>query len=356
MSLLGKILAILNVLAVVGLVCLAAMSYGKRQAWAHAVLRHDLAIDGLPLDDKDTDEDGIPVVDKISDWTRDQMFQPVGGAGVKTQMEELQNVRRKVEQKVEEAPPETKGAVLARILTPLATSGARRYDLAQRAKDPKAPVADLQNDLANAFERATHDESGKELARDAKRQAIAALLFRLAGVIDEDPANPDREALESPYYRRLQVVAGQNAVAREVENHANLVTRMTNDVVMEIERERGEFVADHKKVLLEIQVLAKQLDDRQTILDRQKALTKQHSDVVKQRTQYRDDMKELLAKAREETKQELDKQTAREQAVFASQKELRDSYADILALEVQIRKLEKLVQKLEQTRGEGGSR
>ena len=47
MSLLGKVLALLNVLAAVGFFYLATADRAKRQSWAYAVYRHQLAIDGL---------------------------------------------------------------------------------------------------------------------------------------------------------------------------------------------------------------------------------------------------------------------------------------------------------------------
>ena len=37
----------------VALVALFAMDYGKRQAWAYSVFRHDLLLQGLPLDDQE---------------------------------------------------------------------------------------------------------------------------------------------------------------------------------------------------------------------------------------------------------------------------------------------------------------
>ncbi len=64
MSLLGKILALVNILAAVGFIYLAASDYGKRQQWSYAVYRHDLAINGLPLDEKEVDVDGVPQQDR----------------------------------------------------------------------------------------------------------------------------------------------------------------------------------------------------------------------------------------------------------------------------------------------------
>ena len=53
MSILGKLLAVGNVLVAVGFLSLAAMDWAKRHAWTYAVYRHELALTGLPIDDSD---------------------------------------------------------------------------------------------------------------------------------------------------------------------------------------------------------------------------------------------------------------------------------------------------------------
>ena len=50
MTLLGKILAALNVLAALAFATLLVMAYGKRQAWSFAVFRHDVQLLGLPIE------------------------------------------------------------------------------------------------------------------------------------------------------------------------------------------------------------------------------------------------------------------------------------------------------------------
>ena len=60
MSLVGKIFAILNVLAAIGFVIIAGMDYSQRHRWAYTVYRHQLLLDGLPIDDAEKDADGAP--------------------------------------------------------------------------------------------------------------------------------------------------------------------------------------------------------------------------------------------------------------------------------------------------------
>src|SRR5439155_19580397 len=103
MSLLGKILALINVLAAVGFIYLAASDYGKRKQWSYAVFRHDLAINGLPLDDKQKDVDDVPIVKNLKDPTLAQMFQGAG-TPVTTQMAEMENVQQALTEKINGGP------------------------------------------------------------------------------------------------------------------------------------------------------------------------------------------------------------------------------------------------------------
>src|SRR5690242_1997719 len=56
MSILGKILAILNIFAVFGALALMGMEYGKRRVWQYAAYREDLMLKGLPVGNEETDQ------------------------------------------------------------------------------------------------------------------------------------------------------------------------------------------------------------------------------------------------------------------------------------------------------------
>ena len=70
MSLLGKILAIFNVVGLVVFVFLGLMVYAKRQSWSHAVHRQDVALNGLPLSGNEVDQRGVPLADKFYEVDR----------------------------------------------------------------------------------------------------------------------------------------------------------------------------------------------------------------------------------------------------------------------------------------------
>src|SRR5262245_47048625 len=102
MSMLGKILAVVNILAAIGFIYLAASDYGKRQQWSYAVYRHDLAIDGLPLDEKETDLDGVARVKNLNQATQADMFQPAGGQPVTTQLAEVLRVQNALHARIDD--------------------------------------------------------------------------------------------------------------------------------------------------------------------------------------------------------------------------------------------------------------
>src|SRR5437660_1241166 len=106
MSLLGKILAVVNILAAIGFIYMAASDYGKRQQWSYAVYRHDLAIDGLPLDEKEMDVDGVPRVKNVNQATQTDMFQGMG-TPVTTQLKEVEGVQNALRARIDDPQPMT---------------------------------------------------------------------------------------------------------------------------------------------------------------------------------------------------------------------------------------------------------
>jgi hypothetical protein len=128
MSIFGKILAIFNVLAVIGALALMGMNYVKRQNWEYAVFRQDLMIRGLPLDDQETDELQQRVVDKIGPQTQQDLFRQVSPTTpVTTQKAELDRVQSVLRGQFQNASDKKKQLFeLARLLTPMADTSEQR--------------------------------------------------------------------------------------------------------------------------------------------------------------------------------------------------------------------------------------
>src|SRR5688572_5749809 len=92
MSLFGKVVAVLNVLAAGAFLYLLASTLQRRQAWSYAVWRYELNVDGLPVDRDEPDAANEPRHENIPDAVVEEM---TGSADVRTQEEVLQ--RRKAE-------------------------------------------------------------------------------------------------------------------------------------------------------------------------------------------------------------------------------------------------------------------
>jgi hypothetical protein len=156
------ILAILNVLGAITFIALAGMDYAKRQTWSYAVLLHDTAITGLPLDNTDANENGEKLVDLIGESGKNELFSGQSRP-VATQLEEVNYVKSKLDGAITASPDKrTQLLTLARLLTPLAITETQRERLASvqdYLADPKAADG-LKADLVRAA----------TAAKDAKRQ------------------------------------------------------------------------------------------------------------------------------------------------------------------------------------------
>jgi hypothetical protein len=121
MSVLGKILAILNVLGVCAFLVIGTMAYGKRQSWAYVNLRADLLAKGLPLDEADLDSDGVPKINKLHPKTiNDTLGGPAPAKGP-TQVAEIESVKKQLDAKIADAGEDRqkKIGLYARLLLPM---------------------------------------------------------------------------------------------------------------------------------------------------------------------------------------------------------------------------------------------
>ncbi len=156
MSLLGKILAVLNIFGMVGFVLLAMMVYAKRQSWAHAVFRQDVALNGLPLVADEADIQGFPIAEKFSESDRKELF-PTGDAPT-SQEGEVRRLQTAVQGKVNslQSDPREQAKLCTQTLEPFVLTGTEQLDLHDCRKylgDPKAE-AELKEQMGRAFQQA----------------------------------------------------------------------------------------------------------------------------------------------------------------------------------------------------------
>lgn len=167
MSIFGKILAIVNVLAVVGVLVLLGMNYFKRLSWEYAVFRQDLMINGLPLDDKETDEWQQPSVANLTSQTQQDLFKQASpSTPVATQQAELDRVKNALRSGVQAAGDRNKQiAALAHILMPMANTIEQR----QRMLSYQTYLRDEKSfDVLKARLQAAHSAATAEQQGRAK--------------------------------------------------------------------------------------------------------------------------------------------------------------------------------------------
>lgn len=330
MTILGKILAILNVLAVLGFMYLAVADWSKRQSWSYAVYRRQLAIDGLPLEAEQRDPaEDIRLVDRQGEVVMDDLKRAAGGqqAVPATQQEELQAVRADVQNKVNGQDGEDKKADLLRLwLQPLARTTPERNELKAMKFDQ------LQAKFNALFEGAlkpAFDANGKPV-RDAagKRQEIAHLLFNLS---DTDI-----------WHQRVLTVVGLKAYVQEATAQAAALADMAYNVRLAVTRDRSAFEAANQAVVKEVRTQADYLEGRKAYLATQEKLKLKNDELVTERTKERNQFKAELEKARKETAAALVDQAKFEKALFEAERRLRDAARANEAYERELRSLEQV--------------
>jgi hypothetical protein len=376
-------LAALNVLGAVAFVALASMDYGKRQTWSHAVLLHDVALNGLPLDKDETDADNRKLAELISESDLKEMF---GGQSAATQIDEVKRVHDKLDQAVQ-AGADKKAQLrgLARVLTPLAVSETQRENLAsiqayladpksadqlkadvtraalaakdQAAKPPqpfeaafaeeletqpgvsrrpfeeaylveqkKSPgkkpeelfedsLEQMRQNLRAAFDQAfapalTGKLDGKDVAPSERKALIATLLFNLTEPMGEletqQAAKPGvgYDLAQGPYKRYLTVV-GLEAAVRAVRREAVILSQMSDDLRMEMYRDRTRFVTAHEELVNQMRLAASKEAELSDALARQKDLLAKQQALLARRKEDVKLFEAELAKLNKETADRL---------------------------------------------------
>jgi hypothetical protein len=469
MSLLGKILAFMNILGAVGLLSLAAMDYSKRRAWAYSLTRHDLVITGLPLDAEQIDQQGRPLAEQLSDEVLDDVFSGLGSR-VATQSEELQRIRGELDRRFSTATtPGQKVRVGATLLLPLARNYVDREQLLvcrkefaddkseaafkkrlldaylfallaprvegkepdpekdkewakglpaafeQRfrqalrddARGPADPFAGaiaaqtleapgffdkpelfasskdltakfdefftkavatqgeaMQARFKEAFDEAEHGPKGlpgvtppKNLL-DARRTAVARLMFNLAPLLAEQPgaatgvsAGEQDKVLATPGYakvfQRLVTVVGLEATANAIAEQAQLLQAMSGDLNKAMSEERLNFVAAHSVLLELVRDRAYLVETELALLAREEQNLADLKGVVERRKKDVKLYEDQLTDMRAATAVEVKKLQAMSQKLYDLRVLLRDTRIKNSQGEREIRELENKIREMQ---------
>ncbi len=350
MSILGKVLAVLNVLAAALFIFLAAADYGRRQTWTYAVYRLDLDLDGLPVDADQRDADGGRAVDKVSDKTMQEMFRSVGGVPAnlppeeRTQLAEVRRVHDKLKQDIDQSPPPQRLAKARSLVLPLQRTQRDRILMYQRfTKEKPDDLLGPEGPFEKAFSEvlAPQSPAGKPWTAADRKAAIAHLLFNL---------NPDRSAFnleslfnlgaDTEWGERVQVVVGQAALADEVNRQASAVAAMTDEVKTLVDQDRARFEARHRQVIGELQVLAQGLANRRTALATATEQLNRHKVLLTARQQDLAALRDKLETSRERADKAAKELEKLETRLFKAKQDVGKGLDRTRELEGEIRAIE----------------
>jgi hypothetical protein len=246
MSTLGKVLAILNGLAALGFFTVAALDYGQRQAWSTAVFQQDLLIGGLPIDERQVDIEGTPVVSVLSKGILQKAF---SGAGepVRTQLAEVKKRHDALVQTID-----SKQALEA-VLMPLTKSLGEREELRdQIAKGNLDELKGADGPLEGAFKEAL----------SGRKQAIAHVLYGTSQNQQEE--------------QRTLIVVGMQEYVHTADEQATRFAEMAPQLRLLIANDRTNWELKHKALIQEIIALAERLHTLDEMLTKQQELRDQH--------------------------------------------------------------------------------
>lgn len=328
MSLLGKILAGLNVLAAAAFVYLALGDWSQRQAWTYAVYRLGLTLDGLPVDADDTDLEGASRAERLSPATVGALF-PSGDAPPEiTQAGEVRRVHAALRQQIEGIADEAERRKrLSAVLVPLAsTLDARQALQDQIDKQPTATV--LDGPFEAAFNAALQNKGprGEDSGLEHQRRAIAHLLF---GVSQDDAAR-----------QRTAIVVGLRAYAAAANEQAAAFQRMADRLRVVLTQTQGDFIHEYQAALGRVTLLTDDLKAREAVLAKHQALTEQHTTILNARVSDVQTLRQQLEAATTETRKALEALTQEQALLFAAQERVGQGVETNRRLEREIRTLE----------------
>jgi hypothetical protein len=302
MPLFGKILIGANVVAAIAILWLGAADYAKRDRWTFAVLSEEFQINGLAVDDKETDEIG----QKLAALTGKKLQQQLG-VSVATQSQWLENRHTALVGEINSAAPgAAKHAKVLEIVLPLARTAEEHYEMAT-SKDADfnegAPLLTKVLAPEGPFESAfAAANKGASDSYDTRRRAIARFLFSTS-------------VAQTDYQQTLGVI-GLAAYAREIDAQAVRLRDMVPQIERYIDSDRVDFIASHQALIGQILVLESALRNEQANLVKHEEQRNQHQALLAQRKKDVKDLENDISNARAAAGKALALQGDLEKALF----------------------------------------
>ena len=342
MSLLGKILAIMNVLLAIGVLVLANIDWGVQQGWNYAVFRRVVAIVGLPVNDKevlDSDPEE-PLIRELTPGVLANIFEganggtALGGSPVKTVNEELARVNTKITSDVNAQPnDEAKKNLLRAYLYPLARTLGEREEMRDRLAKPSGTVGGNPMgvdyglaEINRQFEAAKKSPTKGAAARREIRANAAFLLGNLSQDAD--------------WRKRVMVVVGMEAYIDGVSRQADAMLQIANDLYIAMNSDRAKFEEDHTALVQLILRESEKITKNKQYLADLTAMAAERTTQVAQRKTEKEKAETDLATATADAQKEVARLQAIQQDLFAFQQRLGQAMQKNLELENELQRLE----------------
>jgi chromosome segregation ATPase len=400
MTLLGKILAILNVLAALAFATLLVLDYGKRQQWSTNVFLTDVQLDGLPLTFEKIDP-SVPTGRYPSQFLDEATLKVVfAGAGepVNSLEDELKKLQSKLPGSIEAAVDDviskipndekSKQQAVYNLLFPLARNGPqvdalkRRLDTAGQALDglvKEAVKRHLLNEVLDPLQQLTPADAADDLtpkiaelddkqnfkvtlekldeflvdrlqkvAETKRRQNVSDLIFLITHLMKPRPdgAQPS-ELLDERGPQRAQVVLGLIQYNVSTGDYARALDRITQRVVTAIIADRDGivggipgFVVKYDEQVGRLRRLTEDVNDVKQRLDDLKEERKKVELDLAERKAHHDAIVKKIMDSRAETLKLARQLQHMQQQLFVAQREMATAAEDNNRLLNQIRELE----------------
>lgn len=285
MATFGKVLAFFNVFAVALVVVFAGMDYGKYRGQAYKAFLHELVDIGLPVDSDQVaeSEPGEPLVNRLSEKALADVFagndggSELGGQPVKTVVEELDRVQRKVKENIDkQATDDAKRSKVWAYLEYQVRNIGEREGLRQKCL--KGDVNEAIKDLEKLFTYAKQPQNRTEKPSPTElRVAAAQVMLNLSG--------------DEAWRRRVMTVCGMAAYVQAVGSQADSYAQIAADVRDLIVRDQGNFEVAYTNLVRELLYFSEEYylaekrlaDLKVTLADREREVAARQTDVARHR-------------------------------------------------------------------------
>jgi hypothetical protein len=398
MSALGKLLAVLNIIAAAAFSYIAMMDYTRHNNWSFGIASLDRKVGGEPVDKSEKDLEGNIKAEDMDAYTL-KTLPVLNGKPLVEQEAEVKDLESQLRRKIDSDQPleiagldkklTTKEQKLAWALRAMAETFARRNALlhvmtgaelttldaqgifektykedvdpqvkaAEKAalqnKDKPTYKADLDKELSKIYAAATparlekdFDDAFKKIYKfnekevQEKRKAIGRLLFCTCELRKEDDKPVPKNVFDSKAFPRVQSIIGMETTATQIDNQTRVLERMASQCDEYTTIERSLFVEAHYAALQRI------LHRKSELVELTRRVEAKAGDVKLQDAQVQE-QERVVARVTAElaalvvaTQASFETKIAMEKDLLEQQITLRDNVAQIQRLAQELRGLE----------------